>query len=123
MTTDKWPNERLDDLATQVRLVASLTTQVATHHAEISGHDDDIRALRQAQAEAIAKTERMLETIGQTCERHTSVVRQEVREQAVEIRKLTAAQRWTPAQWSAILGPTLVALIGAVALILTKGTP
>jgi excinuclease UvrABC nuclease subunit len=103
MTTHEWNDRMIDELAARTR--------------------DDIAGLKQAQTEALTRTERMLEAIGQTCEKHTAAVQAEVREQGQEIRKLTAAQRWTPAQWAAILGPTLTALIGAVALILQKGTP
>jgi hypothetical protein len=103
MTTNEWNDRMIDELAARTR--------------------DDIASLRRNQEEAFTRTERMLEAIGQTCERHTQAVREEVREQGLEIRKLTAAQRWTPAQWAAILGPTLTALIGAVALLLSKGTP
>jgi hypothetical protein len=121
VTLEEWNDRRLDDLAAQVRFVASLATQVATHHAELSGLDDDVKALREAQREAIARMEVALLEVGKTCEKHTEAVRLDVREQGLEIRKLTVAQRWTPTQWAAILGPTLTALIGAAALVLSKG--
>lgn len=122
MTPERWSDDRLDDLASQVRFVASLATQVATHHAEISGHEDDLKNVREAQREAMTRMERTLEVIGKTCEDHTRRVEVKVDTQAKKIETLTAAQRWTPTQWAAILGPTLTALIGAAALVLTRGT-
>lgn len=123
MSPEKWSDERLDDLAYQVRAVAAVAAQVATHHAEISGLKDDDLAMREALREAMSRMEKALGSVARTCEDHTTAVRMDVREQNAEIRKLTAAQRWTPTQWAAILGPTLTALIGAAALVLTKGSP
>lgn len=119
MTTDKWSDERLDDLATQVRFVATLATQVATHHAEISGLDDDVKGLRDALREAMARMEASLIAVGKTCEEHTRRVERKIDEQATA----AAANKWTPTQWVAILGPTLVALIGLVGVLITGGPP
>ena len=114
MSPEEWPTSRLDDLAAQVRVIASLTTLVATHTTKIDGLDDDVDALRELHREFVRDSKAMLEQINRTCE--TRVNRVEVK-----VDELTRAQRWTPAQWSAILGPTLVALIGAVALVVTGG--
>lgn len=89
----------------------------------VIGQADDIAAQREALREAVGRMETALVAVGKTCEQHTNAVRLDVREQGQEIRKLTAAQRWTPTQWAAILGPTLTALIGAAAIVLSKGSP
>lgn len=120
---ERWSDDRLDDLASQVRFVASLVTQVATHDAELTGLDDDVRALREAVRDGSVRTEVALTGVAKACEDQTSAVRLEVRDQAAELRRLTVAQRWTPTQWAAILGPALTALIGAAALVLSKGSP
>ncbi len=100
MTLDDWNDRRLDDLAAQVRVVAALATQVATNSANITGHDDDISRLGS-----------MLEQVGRECAENARRV-----EAKIDAR---AAGKWT--FWAAILGPTLTALIGAAALILTGG--
>jgi hypothetical protein len=121
MTPDEWPNRRLDDLATQVRMMAALATQVATHEAKISGHDDDVAALAKALSDAQARTERMLEGIGQTCERHTSVVRDEVRKLGEKTDELAGAQKFTSAQKTTMITTGIAALATLVATVLTGG--
>ncbi len=129
MTADDWPNSRLDDLAAQVRMMAALATQVATHHAEISGHDDDIAAVRSAQAEALARTERMLSAIGESCERHTEAVRKEVRAQGAKIDKqnekldaLSSSRRFTSAQYTTMITTGMLAIAGILTAVLA-GAP
>ena len=108
MTLEEWNDRRLDDLAAQVRVMAALATQVATNSANITGHDDDI-----------ARLGRMLEQVGRVCEEHTNRIEKKIDDQA----KMALANKWTPTQWAAILGPTLVALIGLVGVLVTGGTP
>jgi len=86
-----------------------------------AGQGDDIEALRQMYREAMLRTEKMLGVIASTCEKNTDAVARTVEKQGERLDALTRAQRWTPTQWAAILGPTLTALIGAVALVLSKG--
>ena len=43
MVPERWSDERLDDLAQQVRMVAAVTGQVVTHEAEIKeGRADEM---------------------------------------------------------------------------------
>lgn len=92
--SDDWPNGRLDDLATEVRLVASLVPLVAKHDAEIEGVKENQR-----------ESKRTLERIES------------------KVDNLSSAGRMTPKQWAATLGPVAIALIGAVGLVLAKGGP
>lgn len=89
---ERWSDDRLDDLAHQVRTVSSMTSQLATHDAKIDGLVD-----------ALA---RMQATIAQ--------LREETHEQA-------RATAWTPMVRAAVLGPTMASLVAAVSLVLTKG--
>lgn len=114
VTPDEWNDRRLDDLAAQVRVVASLATQVATHTAKIDGADDDIKALREMLRDFVTESRKVLVAFNATCE--TRVQRVEMK-----VDELTRAQRWTPAQWAAIVGPALTALIGAAALVIVGG--
>lgn len=123
MTPDEWPDRRLDDLAAQVRMVASLSTLVATHDAKIDGQGEEIDAIREMLREAVVRVEKAMDAISVECDRNSSRVEKKVDRQAEKIEQLTVAQRWTPTQWAAVLGPALTALIGAVALVLTKGSP
>lgn len=118
MTFDE---RRFDDLAAQVRMMATLATQVATHHAEISGHDDDIAALWRAQAEGWARAEKMLEGIGKSCERHTEAVQVEVRKQGDKIDRLAASRRFTSAQWTTMITTGILGVGTVVAAALTGG--
>ncbi len=111
MTPDEWNDRRLDDLAHQVRVVAALSTQVATQHADLSNLKDDVLEQRRAHEDAVRQFREALATIAKTCEEGTRRV-----EARIDAR---AAGKWT--FWAAILGPTLTALIGAAALILTGG--
>ncbi len=117
MPADAWSNQRLDELSERVRVVLALATDVGVHTAQLDGLGDDIRLLRESQREAIRDLRVMVEAIGRACEEHTRRVERKIDEQA----KVAAANRWSPTQWAAVLGPTLTALIGAAALILTGG--
>lgn len=44
----RWNDDRLDDLASQMRMMAPLVTTVATHGAHIDGLREDIADLKQA---------------------------------------------------------------------------
>ena len=89
---DEWPNKRIDDLATEVPLVASLVPHVARH-------DVKIEALENGQQETNRRLGRFED-------------------------KLDASSgRMTPKQWAATVGPVLIAIIGAVGLVLAKGGP
>lgn len=89
---ERWSDDRLDDLAHQVRTVSSMTSQLATHDAKIDGL---VESLARVQATVVG-------------------LREESREQA-------RASAWTPMVRAAVLGPTMASLVAAVALILTKG--
>lgn len=104
-------------------MVASLSTLVATHDAKIDGQGEEIDAIRELLREAIVRMEKAMAAISVECDRNSTRVEKKVDRQAEKIDALTAAQRWTPTQWAAVLGPAITALIGAVALVLTKGSP
>ncbi len=109
--TDDWPDRRLDDLAQQVQLMATAVTHIARHAVKLDNIEDDIRESKEARREDVARFQAALQAIAETCESNTRRV-----EAKIDAR---AAGKWT--FWAAILGPTLTALIGAAALILTGG--
>lgn len=117
MSPDEWGKDRLDDLAYQVRTVASLTTLVATHDAKIDGLGDDIDALREAHREFVTDSRRALESWNQACDRKVTRLESKIDEQA----RLVQANKWTPTQWAAILGPTFAAFVGLAAVLLGGG--
>ena len=121
MTPDKWTDERLDDLAQQVRMVAAVTGQVVTHDAKISGVEDDVRAIRESMRDAVQDTGRALVAIGQECEKNSVRVERKVDTLAADMKDRSKAQEWTLATkltlFSALFGPMAAALI----VVLTKG--
>ena len=104
MGPDRWSDDRLDDLAAQVRFVGSLTTQVATHHAQIDGLTDDVAATREQHGKDLGRIEKAIIEIRDEC------------------RAQAKANAWTPVVKAAVIGPTMASLIAAVALIVTKGS-
>lgn len=109
MTPDEarqWTDGRINDLAQRVDIMQTAVNHVARHAVKIDSIEDDIREGRAA-----------IMAIAKTCEDHTRRVEQKLDEQV----KAAQANKWSPTQWAAILGPTLTALIGAAALILTGG--
>ncbi len=92
MVPERWSDDRLDDLAGQVRTVAGLSTQVGVQGANIDALED-----------AVVRIERL-----------TIEIRDECRANA-------KARQWTPTQWAAVLGPTMAALIAAAAVLMTGG--
>lgn len=103
--------------------MASVASLVAGHTAKLDALDGDAHTLRDAQRDGVAEFRRVLEEFNRACEKKVERFEKAMEEQARQVDSLTKAQRWTPTQWSAILGPTLVALIGAAALVLSKGSP
>lgn len=94
MVGDRWSDDRLDDLAHQVRVISSMTTQLATHDAKIDGLVERVHNL------------------GKLVE--------EIRD---ESRQHARANAWTPMVKAAVLGPTAASLIAAVALLFSRGGP
>ncbi len=117
MVPERWSDDRLDDLAQQVRVVASLSTLVATHHAKIDGLDDSVKAGDAAHRQFVADSRASLVAWSEACDKKVSRLEHKIDAQAERAQ----ANKWTPVQWAAILGPTSAALIGAVALLLTGG--
>lgn len=94
MMGERWSDDRLDDLAHQVRVVSSMTAQLATHDAKIDGLVDHLARVQTLMHE----------------------LRDEMHQQA-------RASAWTPMVRAAVLGPTLASLIAAISLILSRGGP
>lgn len=121
MTPEKWNDERLDDLAQQVRTMGTLTGQVVTNAANIKGHEDDIRAIRESMRDAIKDTGRMLVAVGAECDKNSVRVEKKVDDLAKDFKERSKAQEWTLATkltlFSALFGPLAAALI----VVLTKG--
>lgn len=125
MSPDEWGKDRLDDLAHQVRVVAALGGIVSAHTAQIDAlKDDDTKRDRLRDAN-IARYEKRLEDLrdehrdavrkwSEACDAKVARLERKIDEQAVRAQ----ANRWTPTQWAAVLGPTLAALVGLAAVLL-----
>jgi ElaB/YqjD/DUF883 family membrane-anchored ribosome-binding protein len=111
---DKWTDDRLDDLAAQMRAIASVATLVATHEVKIDGQSAEVKALREAQRDALKEFREVLQKFDDACE-------DRVRSLALRIEEQTRARQWTPQVKAAILGPTFASLIAALALVI-RGT-
>ena len=118
MVPERWSDDRLDDLSHQVRVVASLTTLVATHTAKIDGLGDDVEAIQVAHREFVADSRDALAAWSRACDIKVDRLERKIDAQAERAQ----ASRWTPTQWVAVLGPTLSALIAAAAVLLTGGS-
>jgi hypothetical protein len=92
MPSERWSDDRLDDLAGQVRTVAGLSTQVGVQGANIDALEDAIVEIKKAVID----------------------VRDECR---AERKAAAEASRWTKGQIIAAAGPFLT-LIGIVVVIL-----
>lgn len=88
---NRWNDERLDDLAHQVRATAAVATIVATHTAQIDAADD-----RQDRLERL--------------------LRDAVKDMREAMRELRDSRRFTVTQWVATLGPAVGCIAIAVAL-------
>lgn len=64
----KWNDERLDDLAGQVRVVAALGTVVARHDAKLDQASDDRKQLRTTLAALEARMAREISRVAKECE-------------------------------------------------------
>lgn len=91
MTIDRWNDHRLDDLAVEVSRQRALSENVARLAADM---------------EAVAKDQKRIDKNLETLD--------------TKMDTLQLANRWTPVQWAAIIGPALTALIGAAALVVTR---
>lgn len=92
---NEWTTGRINDLAAQVRTVASVVTLVATHDVKIDAHSEDILALRENQREAVKEFRDTLVAFDKACEK--------------KVERLEAAigtRRWSP-----------MAIVGLVAAI------
>lgn len=103
--------------------MAALATQVATNSAKLDAHDDDVLELRKAIEGLARQAQEMLRAIKDDCDKNTARVERKVDKQTERLDALTAAQRWTPMQWAALLGPWGAAAIAALGVVLTKGAP
>lgn len=125
---DEWGKDRLDDLASQVRMVASVTTLVATHDAKIDAIIDDVRSIERMRDANVTRFEKRLDELAVEQRKAVKEWSRACSEQVARLEAKIDAQvlaqqanRWTPTQWAAVLGPTFAALIAAVALIVTGG--
>lgn len=125
---DEWNDKRLDDLAHQVRVVAALTTLVATHDAKIDGLFDDVQAIVAARDKNMARYDKSLEELrdehraavrawSEACDKKVDRLEAKIDAQA----QAAQANKWSPTQWAAVLGPTMAALIGLAAVLLGGG--
>ena len=120
MTPERWTDDRLDDLAHQVRAVASVASLVAGHTAKLDALDDESHALRDAQRDATAEFRRVLSEFDRACEKKVERFEKAMDEQAKQVDTLTRAQRWTPTQWTAIITTGIAALGTLVGIVLTR---
>lgn len=115
MTPDEdYDTRRIDGL---LKSFGELTKAEAVLAERVATQDRGLLELRDSQREAIRDLRLMVQAIGEACEGHTKRVEDKIDAQARAVQ----ANKWSPTQWAAILGPTLTALIGAAALILTGG--
>lgn len=101
MTINEWTDRMLDDLAAR--------------------HEKDMEAQAKALSDAQIRSERMLESIGRACERHTQSVRDEVLKQGDKLDELAGAQKFTAAQKTTMITAGIAGVATVVATVLTGG--
>lgn len=129
MSPDEWTSGRLNDLAAQVRLVAALSTQVATHQVKIDGVESDIDRLTTVQREAFAELHRILQKFDEECDRKVQRLEKAIKDQGVSLDRKIDTQadkieqqardrQWSPMVKAALFAPLLGSLGTALAVVL-----
>lgn len=103
MSDGRWNDDRLDDLASQVRMMAPLATQVATNAAQIDAIKDDVRELRDVQASEAQAAATFRREYRQDRENDRSAVRAD-----------RAQRSTTVAQAAAMVAAATITSVGAI---------
>jgi chromosome segregation ATPase len=90
--------------------ISALEAESRATNARMDNSDRERRELREAIAGGLREFDR-------ACDAKVDRLDRKIEKVSTKIDNQALANRWTPTQWAAVLGPTLAAMIGLVAVL------